>query len=620
MVFGLLLLLLLGGVVVSVRAGEYEDARVAFGAFDDGLYGFARQEFESFLKKYPASKLHDRVCLLLALASLEGRDCRAAAAALKQLGSDAKCAAYGIDPAELRLQLGLCHLRRREVPAAEKNLRAVLKLQFSGPAAARARFELARIYFTRSDDAALLQAAGPLLPPRRPSPALDSEESASLLEMAALAAYRQRAYDKALTWFEALLARKRKESTAAGELRQELYALAVECAWHLEKSATLLRLLAAWRRSAGRRLDLEKLNSALLQVTGLLRRRGGLERLEPYLEQVLGASLPAPDRRAHYRALVEIARRKHDRAALRRRLARLTELEKKGSCERLRHLKARLELEAEVGNWSAVAALGGRLEEEDGAFWSSGRPAWLYLVALGKEKRCRKLVARVPARLPPWAAGLTAAEVRRRLTLARVAVGCLVELERWPAAAGLLRRLYRLEESPGKRLSCLAQLARLAGRLEEGAATRLNQWLVERLAADFPLDHGAHAAELRRYPELELLMADDLYRRGEYRRALPMLLRLEKLKLKNPLGPALLFRLAETLYQLRDFAGALSRYRELYRQSPGLHDRYRRPAALRLVACYERLAPLGPEARRRLKGILRYLVAGEKDSVLRRQF
>ena len=69
----LILMLVLSSAVVGVpaaTAGESDDAKVAFGAFADGLYDFAGLELEQFLEHYPKSKMAPRARLVLVLCSL----------------------------------------------------------------------------------------------------------------------------------------------------------------------------------------------------------------------------------------------------------------------------------------------------------------------------------------------------------------------------------------------------------------------------------------------------------------------------------------------------------------------------------------------------------------------
>ena len=116
------LILLLAGVAAwlaagprPARAGEYDDARVAFGAFDDGLYDFARQELQQFLRRYPQSKMRDKARLLLVLSLLEEKDCEKAAANFAKLEKTGAVVRYGVDPAALRLQLAYCFLKAGQV-------------------------------------------------------------------------------------------------------------------------------------------------------------------------------------------------------------------------------------------------------------------------------------------------------------------------------------------------------------------------------------------------------------------------------------------------------------------------------------------------------------------------
>jgi hypothetical protein len=67
-----------------------------------------------------------------------------------------------------------------------------------------------------------------------------------------------------------------------------------------------------------------------------------------------------------------------------------------------------------------------------------------------------------------------------------------------------------------------------------------------------------------------------------------------------------------------DLSAALPRYWKLFRQPPGL-DRYRHPAALRLIVCYDRLKLRSKEQKRQLIAICHYLLQSEKDPAMQRE-
>jgi len=614
---GILIFLVLA--VAPVRAGEFDDARVAFGAFNDGLYSFARRELETFLQRYPESEFHDKACILSALCCLEEHACQAAAKALDGLEKPSVITDYGIDPAHLALQLGLCFLHQGEPVKAEGFLLEVLKYRGKAELSNRARCELARIYFARPDYSALVRVTGPLLQPGEPAPAagLDPGVWNSLVEMTALARYRKADYAGALSLFRDLLKNRGQEGVKSPGTLQNLYGLAIECAWRKRDTGAVLQLLRDWRQRSGKRIDARKLSAALLQVVGLFRKQGQLPQLEPYLKLAVTGKLPPDEKIAHYQALVEISRRKRSISDLRQWLARLCDLEKKGSRERINHLRLRLRLAFEADSLPDTVHIGQLLEQEDSAFWNDEDLFYPYLLALQRQGRCRELVERVPAKLPPGKLP-SPAWSERRLALEMAAGDCLVKLRRWKAAESFYRRLFGQCREADERLRCLAVLARISPRLGVEKSKLLRDWLAQQLITVFPLDRGGHEKLLRQHPELVFLVADYFFRRGEYRRSLPSLLWLEKLKLKQPPEPAATFLLAETCYRMGDFTAALPRYEKLYLQPPG-QDRYRHPAALRLLVCYEHLQPLSALRRHRLTGICRYLLQGEKDPALRRE-
>ena len=122
------LLLLFGTLAASVvSADEYDDAKVAFGAFDDGLYDFARQELEQFLLHYPESKMLERVRLVLILCSMESGDCRRAADLFADLKKPSRITQFGVEPAALQLRLGRCLLLAGEEKEARDFFSKLIK-------------------------------------------------------------------------------------------------------------------------------------------------------------------------------------------------------------------------------------------------------------------------------------------------------------------------------------------------------------------------------------------------------------------------------------------------------------------------------------------------------------
>ena len=79
-----------------LAAGEHDDARVAFGAYADGLYAFAAQELDSFLQRYPDSDMIGRVRLTRLLCALALKDCDRAATLLPALEKTAVPPEFGV--------------------------------------------------------------------------------------------------------------------------------------------------------------------------------------------------------------------------------------------------------------------------------------------------------------------------------------------------------------------------------------------------------------------------------------------------------------------------------------------------------------------------------------------
>jgi hypothetical protein len=435
--------------------------------------------------------------------------------------------------------------------------------------------------------------------------------------MAALADYRKQDYAAALPLFQFLLSGKPVEVSRQPALLQDYYGLAVECAWHAGRVNVVFRLLEGWQQTVGKKLDLLKLSTVLLQVYGEFRKQGKLPQLKSFIKVAVAGKLPAEEKLAHYRILVEIARQQKSTQDLRLWLARLSGLEKPGSPEWTNHLRLRLQLEFQAHALSAVIELGRQLEQTDKRFWSDERFYYPYLLALQRKGRCRDLVERVPVKLPAVSPSDSAA-AGGGLALEMAAGDCLIKLERWPAAVALYRKLYDECHEANAQLRCLAVLARLSSHLLPKKQTALQDWLAGQLISSFPLDCSEHEKYLRSHPELVYLVADHFFRRGEYKRCLPSLLWLEKNKFTNPPAQAAIYLLAETYYRMGDLSAALPRYWKLFRQPPGL-DRYRHPAALRLIVCYDRLKLRSKEQKRQLIAICHYLLQSEKDPAMQRE-
>ena len=148
---------------LPAQADEYDDAKVAFGAFEDGLYDFARQELEQFLLHYPESKMLEQVRLVLILCSLESGDCRRAAALFAELKRPSGITEFGVDPAVLKLRLGHCLLLAGEKKGAREFFNKLIKEHSKSSSALPARFELARMFFAEKNFVAANRVVSPLL-------------------------------------------------------------------------------------------------------------------------------------------------------------------------------------------------------------------------------------------------------------------------------------------------------------------------------------------------------------------------------------------------------------------------------------------------------------------------
>ena len=96
--------------VPIAAAGEYDDARVAFGAFADGLYDFAGSELEQFIKHYPDSKMAPRARLVLVLCSLKTNSCIKASHEFERIIKPFNFSDFKVDEATLQFRIGECFL------------------------------------------------------------------------------------------------------------------------------------------------------------------------------------------------------------------------------------------------------------------------------------------------------------------------------------------------------------------------------------------------------------------------------------------------------------------------------------------------------------------------------
>ncbi|NPA24446.1 MAG: tetratricopeptide repeat protein [Deltaproteobacteria bacterium] len=597
-------------------ASEFDDARVAFGAFDDGLYDFARQELERFVKNYPHSEMREKAYLLLVLCALEGHDCRAAAGYLAEFDQDEVIAGLGVDPAALRLHLAYCFMKAGKSDQARGILLRVTAMKKFPEAVARARYELARIYFARNDFKSAEAMAAPLLAKdrRHKNRALGIDD-ATLVWIAAFSRFHLKKYRAALPLIKEILAGRDRFALKGDDL-QALYGIAIESAWQVRDVETIKKFLHGWMQSAGKNLDLKKFSSALALVTDLFRAQGRLPELEDSLKRAVAGQLPQAEKVSHYEALIEIARLKNDETAFKKYLEAVVPLEKKTSKRRISHLRALLRISFKHKDYPAVARYGAMLSDEDGDFWFEEKYYFPFLSSLKELGRCNELVRYVPGRLPPWQSNLPAGELKRRCYLEIAAGDCLMRLQRYYEAETLYRSVYGHCSDPELRLMQLATLSRVATKIKDGK--NLEKWISSEVIKNFPLDRDGNEKLLGRYPELVLLVAEYFFRNREYSQAMPSLFWLEKLKPAVAFRDRVNFLLAESCYRSGEINDALSRYQALYRSAKEPELRYL--AALRLAAYYEKQPRLNPAGRKTLLRLYRDLLKWEKSPRLRQEF
>ncbi len=619
LVCGFLVLLLgwsPGFAARPAAASESDDARVAFGAFDDGLYDFARQELERFVRNYPHSEMREKAYLLLVLCALEGHDCRAAAGYLAEFDRDEVIAGLGVDPAALRLHLADCFMKAGKINQARGILLRVTAMKKFPDAVARARYELARIYFAGNDFKAAEAMAAPLLAEgRREKNRKLGIDDTSLVWIAAFSRFHLKKYRAALPLIKEILAGRDRFALKGDDL-QALYGIAVESAWRVRDLETIKRFLQGWMESAGKELDLKKFSAALALVTDLFRAQGRLPELEDSLVRTVAGRLPQAEKLPHYEALIEIARLKNDATALRKYLEAVVPLEKKSSQRRISHLRALLRLSYRHGDYRATARYGTLLAAEDGDFWFEEKYYFPFLSSMKELGRCRDIVRYVPGRLPPWQGNLPSDELKRRCYLEMAAGDCLMRLKRYYEAETLCRSVYGHCSDPELKLMQLATLARIATRIKDGK--NLEKWISSEVVKNFPLDRDGNEKLLGRYPELVLLVAEDFFRNQEYGRAMPSLFWLEKLKPPVAFRDRVNFLLAESCYRSGEINDALGRYQSLYRSAKEPELRYL--AALRLAGYYEKQPRLDPAGRKTLLRLYRDILKWEKNPRLRQEF
>ncbi|MEA1924072.1 MAG: tetratricopeptide repeat protein [Pseudomonadota bacterium] len=567
-------------VALPASADEYDDAKVAFGAFEDGLYDFAGQELEQFRLRYPKSKMLERVRLVLILCSLESGDCRRAADIFAELEKPAKIIKFGVDPAALKLRLGNCFLLAGEEQGAQDFYSKLINEHPQSGSALVARFELARLFFAEKNYAAANRVVTPLLTAlpsaKAPAPQVDRQ---TIYWIAALSRYQLKAFKAALPLLQVIVAEAKSFQLSHREL-QDLYAITIESAWHCKKVRKLKNILQNWLRIPEKELNLSQLSAALRLVADLLHARDRLADIREELVQVVHFDISKDDKIALYGLLIEIDRKKEDSTALKIWLEAIISLQPQASPARLNHLQSLLLLNYQQKDFAGTVTVGRRLLKEDKNFWQEDRFYFPYLSSLNKLGKCREIVKWVPTRLPPY--DKKGVPGQRRSFLDMMAGNCLQKLERFDDAVAFYRLLYAHYSDPLTRVKLLATLHGLATRIDE--RQKLDDWISAEVVAHFSLDRRENEKLLRGSPELVLLVADHFFRARSYAKAQPSLLWLEKLDLQGEIADRVEFLLAEVYYRCEDLAEALLRYQALY-ESDSKEFRYL--AALRLVTIYE---------------------------------
>jgi len=565
---------------LPAQADEYDDAKVAFGAFDDGLYDFARQELEQFLLHYPESKMLDRVRLVLILCSLESGDCRRAAALFSDLKKPFRIIEFGVDPAVLKLRLGHCLLLAGEKQEAREFFNKLIKEHSKSASALPARFELARLFFAEKNFVAANRVVSPLIvalqSDKQRVPQVDRQ---TVYWIAALSRYQLKVFKACLPLLQVMVDDPESFPLSNGE-RQDLYVITIESAWHCQEPKILKAVLQKWLQIPEAELENVKLSAALLLAADLLQVPGRLADIREELATVVRFDIPKTDKIALYGLLVEIDRKTEDGAALESWLEAVISLQQAASPSRINYLQLLLLLNYQENDYLGSVAAGRRLREEDGDFWKLERFYFPYLSSLNRLGKCREIVKYVPAALPPY--DKTASPGQGRYFLDMMTGNCLNKLGRFEDAVVFYRLIYAHYSDSLTRVKLLGTLHSLAGKINE--RQKLNDWISAEVLANFSLDRRENEKLLRGFPELVLLVADHFFRAQSYAKAQPSLLWLEKLDLKEELADRVTFLLAEAYYRCEDLADALVRYQAL---RAGDSKEFRYLTALRLVTIYE---------------------------------
>ena len=578
-------MLAFSSAVIAVPAAadsESDDAKVAFGAFADGLYDFAGSELEQFLEHYPKSKMAARARLVQVLCSLKTSSCQKAAQEYDRIKKPFKITDFKVDPATLLLHIGECFLHAGESQKASKFFARTIKEHGKSDAALKARFALAQILFAEHKFAAVLQQVIPLLAAgnskRIQVLKIDRRETCWL---AGLSHYQLKHYNAALPLLVKIRGNAAEFSLTSVEL-QDLNALIIESAWQLKKSSVMLSSIKKWLQIPKAEIDSPRLVSATLLTADRLRADKRLSEIREILIRVSGFSIAKTDKIALYDLLLEIDREKGREKALKGWLEALISLHAPGTSPRIVCLKSLLRLDYQLKDYQGVAASGRKLLSEKTEFWQNEKLYFPFIVALGRLNECREIVRYVPANLPAYNANTTSLSGRRRLVLDELAGSCLRKLDRVDAAISFYRTLYAHYKAPAVRIKILVALHELAQKTKRHED--LDEWVGKEVMNHYSLDRREDEKLLKKSPELVMLVAEHLFRGQEYVKALPALLWLEKLGFVGRIGERVKFLLAESYYRCDELAEARVRFTALY---AGNSKEFHYLAALRLVTIYE---------------------------------
>jgi len=612
-----MLAFLSAAVGVPAAAGsESDDAKVAFGAFADGLYDFAGSELEQFLAHYPKSKMAPRARLVLVLCSLKTSSCLKAAQEFDLIEKPFKVTDFKVDPATLLLRIGECFRHAGEPQKASIFFTRAIKEYGKSDAALRARFALALILFAEHKYAAVVQQVTPLL-------AADNSKRVQALKidrreiywLAGLSHFQIKHFATALPLLVQIRAKAAEFLLTSVEL-QDLNALIIESAWHLKRSSVMLRSIKHWLQIPKAEIDSARLVSATLLTADRLRAEKRLPEIREILIRVAGFSINKADKIALYDLLVAIDSEDGRQKSLKGWFEALISLHAPGTSARIVCLESLLLLDYQLQDYKGVVASGRKLLSEKAEFWQDEKFYFPFIVALGRLNECREIVKYVPAKLPIYNTKTTGSSARRRLVLDELAGSCLTKLGRVDAAVSFYHTLYAHYKAPAVRVKILVALHALAQNTKR--PEDLDEWVGREVMNHFSLDRREDEKLLKESPELVMLVAEHLFRSQEYVKALPALLWLEKLDFTGRLGERVKFLLAESYYRCDELAEARVRFVKLY---AGKSKDFRYLAALRLVTIYEgpgRSSEIQVGAGR-LEKLYRDLIAWESDPAVKRE-